>query len=88
MTFDEARTLIIGVIHETTNFLHRPDMAAQIEDTDADIAFGDIEMDSLVAMELCIELEDKTGVQVELGDLALYPSVNALAQHVSGQPKG
>ena len=45
----------------------------------ADVSFAELELDSLSAMELCMNVEEAAGVEVELGDLVLHPSVNALA---------
>jgi acyl carrier protein len=47
---------------------------------DDDMDFAELDLDSLAAMEMCLEIEDKTGIEIDLGDLAQHPSVNALAK--------
>ncbi|WP_055049358.1 acyl carrier protein [Devosia sp. A16] len=43
-----------------------------------DVAMGDLEMDSLGAMELCIAVEVNTGVEIVPDQLATMPTLGTL----------
>jgi acyl carrier protein len=79
MTFEEARSRIFAALHSTHGLLNDPVIAKKSRDPSADVIFADLELDSLEAMELCMNVEDDIGVEVGLGDLALHPSINTLA---------
>ena len=83
MTFGAARKHILKAINATTSILDEPRFAACVADPGQNIPFADLELDSLAAMEICMELEEKAGIEIDLGDLAVYPSVNELAEHVA-----
>ena len=53
--------------------------AALLAAPDQDIEFVTMEMDSLTALDLCVNLEDATSRTVEPADLVAYPSINRLA---------
>jgi acyl carrier protein len=80
MKFEEARAQVISAIQFASSALNEELIASKLADNGADLAFSELELDSLAAMELCIEIEDKTGVEIDLGDLALHASVNDLAK--------
>jgi acyl carrier protein len=82
MTFDEAREHIISAITSTSTVLSQPRFAAATT-SNSDIEFSDLSLDSLAAMEICMDIEERAGIAVDLGDLAVHPSVNALAKHVA-----
>jgi acyl carrier protein len=44
-----------------------------------DIPFADLGMDSLTVLDLCMQVEEKTGLSLEPGDLVEHPSLDALA---------
>jgi acyl carrier protein len=82
MTIDEAREHIVAAADYADNVLNKPSIAATLNSVHADMALADLGFDSLVAMEFCLNLEDRTGVPVDLGDLAIHSTVNALAAHL------
>ena len=47
---------------------------------EGDVGLDELELDSLVAMELCIELETSTGVRLDLDDLAANQSIDRIAR--------
>jgi acyl carrier protein len=83
MTFEEARSLILSMVNQSWALVHDPRFSARVGDPKADILFSEIEMDSLAAMEVCMNIEEETGAEIDIGDLAVYPSVNALAEHLA-----
>jgi acyl carrier protein len=80
MTFEEARKQVVSAIHSATGALNEKHVWNKLAQDDVD--FSDVELDSLAAMEVCVELEEKTGVEIDLGHLAQHPSVNALARFI------
>jgi acyl carrier protein len=47
-----------------------------------DVAFADLDIDSFTAIEVALAIEDRTGVELDLGDLLAYDSLNALAHTI------
>jgi acyl carrier protein len=78
MTFEEARGQLISALHLTVGVLDCKNVAGKL--TEGDVALAELELDSLVAMELCIELESNTGVRLDLDDLAANPSIDRIAR--------
>ena len=79
MTFEDTRASIFAALHKARGVLNDPVMEARSRNHAADVSFAELELDSLSAMELCMNVEEDVGVEIELGELALHPSVNALA---------
>jgi hypothetical protein len=73
----EARQLVVDALDRANaiGIRSHPERAAFLEGK-GDIAFNQLEMDSLARMELCIALEVRTGIEVmpeqldEIGSLA------------------
>jgi len=82
MNFQEARKHILAAIHSTSSVLDEPRFVGLATTLDMDVGFDDLGLDSLGAMEICMALEEKAGIEIDLGDLAVHPSVNLLAKHV------
>jgi acyl carrier protein len=78
MTFEEARGQLISALHLTAGVLDCKSIAAKL--AEGDVPLAELELDSLVAMELCIELESSTGVKFDLDDLASNPSIDRVAR--------
>jgi acyl carrier protein len=84
MNFEDARKQVIAAIHFATGALNEQQVANKLAERDGDVQFSEFEFDSLAAMEMCLEIEDKTGIEIDLGDLAQHSSVNALARFMVG----
>ncbi len=54
----------------------------------SDVQFADLGMDSLTVLDFCMQLEEKTGLSVEPGDLASHPSLHALAAFLEEKGRG
>ena len=52
---------------------------ALLADPAANVSFAEIEMDSLTALDLCVNLEEASGKVVEPADLIEHPTLNDLA---------
>ncbi|MEX2201471.1 MAG: acyl carrier protein [Dongiaceae bacterium] len=83
MSASSYRETIVAILVELgelegtkqTNLLAEPEQ---------DLEFVAIAMDSLTALDLCVNLEDATGRIVEPADLVAYPSINRLASYLDG----
>jgi acyl carrier protein len=84
MKFDEARAHVISAVHLAAGSLNESHIWNKLAGPD-DVKFSEMEIDSLSAMQICLEIEEKTGIEIDLGDLARYPSVNALAEFMVGE---
>jgi acyl carrier protein len=83
------RNHVISAIQFATGALNKEGVANKLAKPDGDMDFAELDLDSLAAMEMCLEIEDKTGIEIDLGDLAQHPSVNALAKFmVARAPSG
>jgi acyl carrier protein len=83
MTFEEARRQIVAELHEANGFLNDQRFSARMKDASSDIPFEEFGLDSLSTMEICMAVEEKVGIEIDLGDLVRFPSVNALARHIA-----
>ena len=80
MTPEEARRIIVAAVDKVTHAFNAPGLLARRDDPSADIAFSELEMDSLSAMEICMAIEEASGIEIDLADLAAERSVNGLAR--------
>ena len=87
MSDKNYRGVIVAALTDL-GLTEEPDLARRLADPSGDVAFDELEVDSLAAAELCIAIEDKTGVICDIGDLVLYKSVNALAAHLTEKSAG
>jgi acyl carrier protein len=85
MTFEEARSEIVAALHAANGYLNDQRFAGRLESQDADVPFSEFDLDSLSTMEVCMEVEEKAGIEIDLGDLLRFPSVNALARFIAEQ---
>ncbi len=78
LSFFEARQHILDAVQATRGLLNDPALAPFLH-SDRDITFVELEFDSLTAIEFCLEIEDRIGIEIDPGDLLSNPSVNALS---------
>lgn len=85
MTLEEARDQVVLAIHAVTGALDSQVLAAKLNGKNCDVALSELDLDSLAAMAVCLEIENGTGVALDLGDVASHPSVDGLAQLLAGR---
>lgn len=85
MTLAEARAQILSAIDFASGALNKEPIARKLAIPGADLEFSELDLDSLAAMEVCLEIEDKTGIEIDLADLARYPTLNTLAEFMAGK---
>jgi acyl carrier protein len=82
MTFEEARDQILMAIHFAIGALDEKQVANILAARGGDVDLSDLGLDSIATMEMCLEIEEKTGIELDFGDLAQHFSVNALAKYM------
>ena len=85
MTLEEARDQVVLAIHAVTGALDSQVLAAELNGKNRDVALSELDLDSLAAMAVCLEIENGTSVALDLGDVASHPSVDGLAQLLAGR---
>ena len=85
MTRSEIRRVIVNALEESLSISNDSNIMPRMDDAEADIRFDELNFDSLSATEIAMMIEDETGYVCDLGDFLAYPSVQALADHISAQ---
>ena len=80
LTFERARSHVLEALHTACGALDDPRLTLPARNPDDDVAFADLDIDSFTAIEVALAVEDRTGVELDLGDLLAYDSLNALAR--------
>jgi acyl carrier protein len=82
MTLGEAREHVLAAIRSATTVIDDPRVMGELATPDGDIILAELDIDSLAAMKMCLDIEDSAGVEINLGDLAVHPTVNKLATFI------
>lgn len=88
MDYGDARSAIVASIRFASGALNDTALAKAEAAAENDVEFSTLEFDSLATMEFCMELEDKVGIEIDLGDLAAHRSINALATYIASRKSG
>ena len=67
MTFEEAHEQIVSAIHAITGALDDKTYAGKLTGKNGDVTLSELDIDSLAAMAVCLEIENGTGVTIDLG---------------------
>jgi len=76
------RALVIEALHRATGLLNEPAFAGLRGDATRDLAFADIELDSLSILEVLMELEDATGVELDPDLVPELGTLDRLVDHI------
>lgn len=88
MTEHEIRKVIIEAMNYANVVgMRDQNMITLFLEGSEDIAFNQLGMDSLAKMELCIAIEDKTGVSIVPDELQKFDTLNHLVNSVRDQSK-
>ncbi len=88
MQESEARRAIVEALDKVWGALNIAEFAPSLDDPKSDLTFEAVGLDSLTGLEFCLEVEDRTGVELDLGHLLQHDSVNRLAAYVAGAAVG
>ena len=80
LNFPEARRHVLAALDAACDLKNDARFAGARASAEIDIRLAELGLDSMYAMELSMEIEARTGVEVDLADLASSGSVNRLAE--------
>lgn len=88
MSVTNARQFVADAVRKANiiGIRSHPNFQAFLEGT-GDVNFGDLEMDSLARMELCISIEIGTGVEITPDQLDEIKSLAELVKRISESNK-
>jgi acyl carrier protein len=66
---DSLRDVVVAALNKATGVLNEPEMARQIL-SGADVAFADLDLDSLTMFEMIMEIEEQLGIEMNLDAVA------------------
>ena len=82
------REVVIGSLHESIGFLNDPRYARVGDAREMDIAFEELELDSLSTLEVLMEIEEKTGVELDPELLPELRTLNGLVDYIAVKQPG
>jgi len=72
------RKIIIDALHEATGALSDPELALRLQDPKINLSIADLGISSLDAVAWCMEIEARSGVEVEPPELFVHGSIDGL----------
>jgi acyl carrier protein len=82
MKREEAKTMLLDVLH-SMELISTAQRDSTREPDAADIEFGELGIDSMAVVDLCLGVEDKTGRELLVEEIIDNPTVNMLATHLA-----
>lgn len=79
------REIVVKALHKATDALNDPLVSNQLQDAESDVRITDLNLDSLDAVEWCMEIEERTGLELDPAALTNLDTVNDVAALVAGQ---
>jgi acyl carrier protein len=84
VTDPKWRKLVVDALHSFSNVLNEPAIHRRLR-AEEDIPVADLGLDSLDAVEWCMEIEERTGLEIDPAQLTEYKTINALAAHIAAR---
>ena len=78
MKEEDVRKLVVDALVKVTNALSNSELAMRLKDPKVDVAIADLGIDSLDAIEWCMEIEARGGVEIDPVELTTHRSIDAL----------
>ena len=78
---DAVREVVIGALHKATGVLNTPERARALLSGE-DLAFSEIDMDSLSLFEVIMEVEDRFGIELDADLVAGHEGVDAFVAYL------
>lgn len=79
------RLLVIDALHQSIGLLNEPAHVRLKERPDRDLAFADLELDSLSTLEVLMEVEEATGVELDPELLPELATLDGLVAYVAAR---
>lgn len=73
-----VRQIVIEALQKVTNALDDPELAARLRDPSINTAIADLGIDSLDAIEWCMEIEARSGMELDPVELTTHGSIDKL----------
>lgn len=83
MNITEARILVVASIDAVTGSLDLREFMPSLDDPNCDVSFKALGIDSLYAEELCLELDERCGLHMNVDEILQHRTVNRLAAYVA-----
>jgi acyl carrier protein len=78
MTEEAVRELIVETLRKVKHGANDAELAAQMRAPDFDMNLADLGMDSLDTIEWCMEVETRSGIEIDPGDLVAHSTMRSL----------
>lgn len=79
MTDPKWREIVVEALNKATDALNNPLVSNQLRDPQTDVRIADLNIDSLDAVEWCMEIEERTGLELDPAELTDLATVNDVA---------
>lgn len=83
MNREDAKSMLLDVLL-AMELISPAQRAAAIEPRAEDIQLGGLGIDSMAIVELCMNVEERTGRELRVEEIIDNPTVNQLAAHLAG----
>lgn len=83
MNREEAKSMLLDVLL-AMELVSSSQRAAAIEPGADDIQLGGLGIDSMAIVDLCMNVEERTGRELRVEEIIDNPTVNQLAAHLAG----
>lgn len=83
MTDPKWREIVVEALHKATDALNNALVSNQLKDSGTDVRIADLNIDSLDAVEWCMEIEERTGLELDPAELTDLVTVNDVAALVA-----
>jgi acyl carrier protein len=87
MNRDEAKSILLDVLH-SLELISPAERAAATEPGASDIQLGELGIDSMAVVDLCVGVEARTGRELRVEEIIDNPTVDLLAARLAeGEPQ-
>ena len=76
------RLLAIEALHRSIGLLNEPAYARLRQEPERDLAFADLELDSLSTLDMLMEIEEAVGIELDPELLPELGTLDALVEHI------
>ena len=84
MKRDEAKLMLLDVLL-AMELISPEERGAALKPASNDIQFGELGIDSMAVVDLCMGVEEKTKRELRVEEIIDHPTVDQLAAHLAAQ---
>jgi acyl carrier protein len=78
MKDEDVRKLVVDALQKVLTALNKSETVMRLKESKVDVAIADLGIDSLDAVEWCMEIETRSGVELDPVELTTHRSIDAL----------